>query len=98
MSNGIHRFIIPAIFHLQPSASAIRLCADATSAVPMGAAPYHAMTARPRKAATQLNTSATMPFASNPLGRAAGLLLSPVKSKTSFVLPAALHWKGVFEF
>ena len=54
------------------------------------------MTAIPKIAAKQLNTNATIPLASNPLGSGSGLLAAPLRSNRSLELPAALPATGMF--
>lgn len=60
-----------------------------------GICTYQVITAMPKKALKQLKTKATTPRAVNPGGRGAGGRFSPLKSKKSWVLAAALPAVGI---
>jgi hypothetical protein len=53
---------------------------------------HQAITAIPKNAEMQLNTNATIPRAVKPSGRGGTDMFSPLRSKTSLMLPAALPW------
>ena len=57
---------------------------------------YHEMTAIPKNAVKMLNTNATIPFGVNPSGSGPGGSGTPVRSRKSTSLPAALPTMGRF--
>ena len=57
---------------------------------------YHEITTIPKNAVKMLNTNATIPFGVNPSGSGPGGSGTPVRSKKSLSLPAALPTMGMF--